>query len=479
MSARPIPSSRRNLRQTLNLLEEQLHPAGVAVWFADEELLSSSERHWDQLVDEAKAAESWLRKHRRRVREGLAAKLATKRDPGGRPGFGFRRNDAKLIEPDPALASQVRRVFELAAARLTDRQVAEQTELGLYVVRGMLTNPLYAGRLRDGRATAFPPLLPPALFEQVQAMRDLRRTRDRRPAIRRHYALSILRCAACTKRLIGDTGRYRHPDPCADFVAAGGVPRPRRGRHSHGASFSYRAAEYEAVVTSVLAEIELGADVLAEVMVSAPEAPAADRMALARIEREREAVLDRYRRTGDTAELETAMARLDADENGARALGFRRSPEPPHTLEIMPDQMATAVGLFGRYALGTVSAKQLEAETGLAETRIRMILMNPLYNGWIRRKRGAGETRKPAAWRSDPPVSDELWARVEEVRRGKTRGGGPRHRGEQDLLRGLLECVCGRRVRSDGRIGNSERIAKLHPQPCAAWGSQARIAAGT
>ena len=31
----------RNLRQTLNLLEDDLHPAGVAVWFGDEELLSS------------------------------------------------------------------------------------------------------------------------------------------------------------------------------------------------------------------------------------------------------------------------------------------------------------------------------------------------------------------------------------------------------------------------------------------------------
>ena len=80
----------RNLRQTLNLLEEVLHPAGVSVWFADEELLSSNERHWDQLVDEAKAADSWLRKHRRRVTEGLAAKLAMKRDPGGgrRSGSG-------------------------------------------------------------------------------------------------------------------------------------------------------------------------------------------------------------------------------------------------------------------------------------------------------------------------------------------------------------------------------------------------------
>ena len=28
-------------------------------------------------------------------------------------------------------------------------------------------------------------------------------------------------------------------------------------------------------------------------------------------------------------------------------------------------------------------------------------------------------------------------------------------------------------------MGNSDRIAKLHPSPCAAWGRQARIAAGT
>ena len=43
----------RNLRQTLNLLEDDLHAVGVVVWFDDEQLLSSCERNWDQLVDEA------------------------------------------------------------------------------------------------------------------------------------------------------------------------------------------------------------------------------------------------------------------------------------------------------------------------------------------------------------------------------------------------------------------------------------------
>ena len=144
----------RNLRQTLNLLEDALHPAGVAVWFCDEELLSSSERHWGQLVDEAKGADSWLRRHRRRVREGYAAKRATEHDPGGRPPIGFRRNpDTRLVEPEP----------------------------------------------------------------------------DRLDVVR---------------RLIGDTGRYRHPDACEAFTAVRREPRKRlQGQRKNMPGTSYRADE--------------------------------------------------------------------------------------------------------------------------------------------------------------------------------------------------------------------------------------------
>jgi DNA invertase Pin-like site-specific DNA recombinase len=164
----------------------------------------------------------------------------------------------------------------------------------------------------------------------------------------------------------------------------------------------------------------------------------------------------------------------ERDPGGHAALGFRRLPEPPHTLEIDPARMPTVVGLCERYALGNVSATQLEAETGLAATRIRMILMNPLYNGWIRRhRRSRNETRKPAPWRSNPPVSDELWARVEEVRRAKARGGGTRKTARVDLLGGLLTCVCGRRLKSDGTFADG-RHRKLHPSPCESWGAQAR-----
>jgi hypothetical protein len=75
-------------------------------------------------------------------------------------------------------------------------------------------------------------------------------------------------------------------------------------------------------------------------------------------------------------------------------------------------------------------------------------------------------------------VSDALWARVEEVRRSKTRGGGPRRSGYIDLLGGLLFCVCGRRLRSDGTFADG-RHRKLHPNPCESWGQKARLAGDT
>jgi DNA invertase Pin-like site-specific DNA recombinase len=162
------------------------------------------------------------------------------------------------------------------------------------------------------------------------------------------------------------------------------------------------------------------------------------------------------------------------DQGGLPPLGFRRSTERPHTLEIDPATIEQAVQLFERYAGGAVSIAALGTETGLEPERIQKILRNPIYNGWMRRHRGPEEIRREAAWRPDPPVPDELWAQVERVRRAKSRGGGPRNRGRVDPLAGLLECVCGRRLRSDGTFQDG-RHRKLHPDPCEAWGPHARL----
>ncbi len=326
----------RNLRQTLNLLEEDLHPAGVAVWFCDEELLSSNERHWDQLVDEAKAADSWLRKHRRRVREGYAAKRAKQRDPGGRAPFGLRRDPTtKLMEADPERVPTVIRAFELAASRMNDRAVAAATGLPLYTVRGMLTSPLYVGRLRTGERAHWAPIVEPALWETVQAIRELRRTRDGRATTRRPYALTQLHCAACGRHLIGDTGRYRHPDACDAFRAVRREPRRRtRGQRRGMPGASYRATEYEAIVRDVLGRIALGADLVAEV-VAVSRDPEPDRLGLARLEREREAAVARYRRDRDARALEATMAVLDEQEAAARELAAPTAMEAAEVVDYL------------------------------------------------------------------------------------------------------------------------------------------------
>ena len=328
----------RNLRQTLNLLEDALHPAGVAVWFCDEELLSSSERHWDQLVDEAKGADSWLRRHRRRVREGYAAKRATERDPGGRPPFGFRRNDAtKLVEPDPDRLPVVVRAFELAAERLTDREVAAATGLPLFTARGMLTSPLYVGRLRSGERAHWAPVVSPVLWEAVQAIRATRRTRDGRPSVRRAYALTMLHCSSCGRHLIGDTGRYRHPDPCEAFTAVRREPRTRlRGQRKAMPGHSYRADEYEAIVREVLGDVSLGADRIAAVVAGSRDAEP-DRLALARIGRERDAAMARYRRDRDTRALEASMQALDGQEADAKAVEAAQVLEPAEVVAFLRD----------------------------------------------------------------------------------------------------------------------------------------------
>jgi len=174
-----------------------------------------------------------------------------------------------------------------------------------------------------------------------------------------------------------------------------------------------------------------------------------------------------------------AKFRGRGDQAGNPTLGFRRSSEPPHVLEIDPAGMDRAVDVFRRYALGNLSTAALAGDVGLGEEQVRKMLRNPLYNGWASRHRGA--ERLPAPWRHDPPVDDALWDQVADVRAANTRGGGPRRVDRADPLLGLLWCVCGRRIRADGMMGSgaSQRRARMHPDPCPAWGRQARYAAET
>jgi hypothetical protein len=199
----------------------------------------------------------------------------------------------------------------------------------------MLNNPLYAGRLPNGSDTHFEPIIAREMWDDVQAVRETRRTRDGHPATHRTYALSMLRCSACGRRLIGDTGRYRHTEPCEAFIAAYHAPaKALRGQHRRTPGHSYQAAEYEHVVGKILERVSLGADTIAEVM-TGQASPDVDRFALVRIERERADALAAYRRHRDPVRLEAEMARLDEAEQSAKSAAQYRGLDPAESVDFL------------------------------------------------------------------------------------------------------------------------------------------------
>jgi DNA invertase Pin-like site-specific DNA recombinase len=314
----------RNLKQTLIAVDE-LHALGVAVVFCDERIVSSDADRWDELVREAHEAESYSRKLGRRIGEGLAAKRRRLGEPGGQPPYGYiRSGKPPVLEPVPAELDRVRAVFAAAAEGMTDREVPERVRLPFYTARGILTNPVYVGRLRDGTPTRVPAVIDQNTWDRVQLARGrFSRRHPGRPTTRRPYALSMLHCAACGRHLIGQAARYRHTFPCPDWLGAA-RPAPRAFRnasdHRHK-GVSYPADSYEDLIRQALKHVSASAEPAAAVIERlAEDESAPDPVALARIERDRENAMARYRRDRDTGALEAAMRALDQQEAQARAV---------------------------------------------------------------------------------------------------------------------------------------------------------------
>ncbi|MGO9180875.1 MAG: recombinase family protein, partial [Candidatus Limnocylindrales bacterium] len=351
----------RNLKQTLIAVEDHLHPAGVAVLFADERLLSSDPDDWDQFVREAHEAEAYSRKLSKRVAEGYAAKRRRLGVPGGnRAPYGMvREGRPSTLRIDDTTAPTVRRAYELAATGTTDWEVARQTGLAKSHVAELLTNPIYGGRLRTGELAGVEPIVEPALYSKVQDLRARRRTRTPGRIVRRNYPLR-LRCAGCGRFLYGDTGRYRHPAPtCAAFIAATPMLR-RRYRNSHDRrvqGHSYPQGWYEDAIARLLGEVGRvdDATILEAVALYGDEEPRVDERTLGRIEREREEAGRQLAKTRDVPAWQAAMARLDAEEQRAREpLDEPRlsAPEIVDYLRSLPSLWADT-GPDGRQALAS------------------------------------------------------------------------------------------------------------------------------
>lgn len=169
----------------------------------------------------------------------------------------------------------------------------------------------------------------------------------------------------------------------------------------------------------------------------------------------------------------TFAAKFDryGDQAGSPGPGFMRTPQPEARLTVDPAAMPRIVALFERYASGDISYRELAHESGTPEGAVRAILTNPLYNGWARRhRRQADETTQAAPWRAAPPVSDELWARVGEVRAMRAKAAGRRRARHVHLLAKRLWCPCGRVVKADTSRQKNGRIARRYVhQDCQRW----------
>lgn len=323
----------RDLRTAVNARHD-LHAAGAAILFADERILTSDDERWDEWAREAVEAESYSRKLARRIREGYAAKRRRLGEPGGRPPHGFARTGRppQLVGDEQRLV-QVRAVYQAAAAGQPDRVVAATAGLPLDTVRGILTNPIYVGRLRDGSPASVEPVVDVATWQAVQDLRARRRTRGGKPETFRTYALPMLRCAACGERLIGDSGRYRHRRPCPAFTAA----RRRlayRNRLVRSLGTSYPQALYEDAIGTALEAWSLVDEQLAQAAAIDRSAPApVDELALQRIAAQRDQLLARYARHRDVEALEHGMRRLDAEEQSIRTSG---QPDPVAWSDVLP-----------------------------------------------------------------------------------------------------------------------------------------------
>lgn len=315
----------RNVKQALVTIEDELHPAGVALFAVSERILTSDPDDWHAMVEEATDAEKYSRRMGKRMAEGHATRRR-QGEPGGHPPFGYERTRVSRTSPTylvevPERIAMVRAMFGLAAAGLTDRGIAEQVGRKRTWVAEVLTNDFYRGVLTDG-SVRLNPVISAERWASVQEQRSRYSRRHSGRTHRRTYVLSaLLFCRACGHSLTGHVGRYRHYDACEEFKAQ----RPRREDPRHKGE-SYTQETFESVVPAALKYLRMNAKLIlgTKAAISAM-VPTPDPFALARVARARRAALDRFVHDRDIQALTARMNELDNEELAARPRGV----DPP------------------------------------------------------------------------------------------------------------------------------------------------------
>ena len=318
----------RNLRQTLNLLEDDLHAVGVVVWFDDEraavelraELGPAGRRGEGRRVVAAQAPTPRPRGLRRQARRRRATRAAGR--PSGSGATPRRSSSSRTRTACPwSCAPSSSRPTAGPTARSPRRRACRCSPSGGCSPARSTSAGCGRASGRTGRRSSTPPL-----WEAVQAVRATRRTRDGRPAVvRRPYALTMLHCAGCGRHLIGDTGPLPAPGPVRGVHrrpprAPEAQPRPAH-RDARPLATARRSTRRSSATSSATCRWAPSGSPRSSGPRGTPEP---DRLALARIGRERDAALARYRRDRDLQALEAAMAALDEQEAEARD----RQPAP-------------------------------------------------------------------------------------------------------------------------------------------------------
>jgi hypothetical protein len=323
----------RNLRRTLEVLDDDLHPAGVAVLFADVRILSSDRSDWDELVAESAAAERYIRKLADRITDGYAEKFAHHGDQAGHPTLGFRRGaePPHVLEVDAASIGRAVDVFRrYARGNVSTADLALVTGLGEEQVRKMLRNRLYNGwavrhrgaEVRPARWRDAPPV-DDGLWEQVQSVRAAKRRGGGPRRAGADPLLGLLHCGACGRRIRGDgmigSGRSQHrsrihPDPCEAW----------------GPKARYAAETWESPIAAQVSGMRLDEATIRDVRrVLAAPAPVAMATSAARYRREMRELAEAHvaERITDAAYLEQlAELRRQADAT------------PPSAAAVDPDE---------------------------------------------------------------------------------------------------------------------------------------------
>ncbi len=204
----------RNLRRTLELVEDVLHPNGVAWVMADRRLISGNAKDWQQMRREADEAQRYSENLAEKVRDGYTAKLEVLNDQGGGlVPVGFMRDrESKLVVPDPVRMPTAIRVWELSAQGVTDGAIAEEAGLSVWQVRKILQSPLFRGEVRTGRPANFAAPIEANVREQAEAHRQTRNRVGNRVRTYRIYPLSgggPMVCDECGRVVKGNTKARR------------------------------------------------------------------------------------------------------------------------------------------------------------------------------------------------------------------------------------------------------------------------------